>query len=145
MDVKWKLPVFNADAQKCYEEISTLNNITPESILNFAKNDNSELHKCFEWDNGKAAEKYRLSQARKVIQLMVVRTTIEDENQIPRRVFHISSKASTYQPIKFFVENKNEYDILLQKALNELLAFRNRYSEIAELEEVISKIDDLLK
>lgn len=145
MEVKWKLPVFNADAQKCYEEISTLSTITPESILAFAKNSESELHKCFEWDDVKAAEKYRLSQARKVIQLMVIRNTVEDNDLTPKRVFQISSEKSVYQPIKFFMENEKEYDILLKRALGELTAFKKRYSEIVELEEVMSAIDELLK
>ena len=65
--VSWKIEgIFKANAQKCYEEISKLNRITPEDILNQAKDINSELHKCFEWDDTIAANKYRLQQARQV-------------------------------------------------------------------------------
>ena len=51
-NVKWKVDgIFKADANECYREISSLEQITPKAILDFARDENSELHKCFEWDN----------------------------------------------------------------------------------------------
>lgn len=145
MNVQWKISVFNADAQKCYEEISKLDLITPEQVLYAAKNPESELHKCFEWDDKEAANKYRLSQARKVIQLIVVKDENDEPEDIPKRVFQISSETAVYQPIKFFVENKSEYKELLNRAKNELIAFKKRYADIIELEDVIVAIDNLFE
>ena len=61
--VMWRVDgFFKADAQKCYEEMGD-SDISPEEVLEKAKDKNSELHKCFEWDDTVAANKYRLQQA----------------------------------------------------------------------------------
>ena len=72
-NVKWKVDgIFKADANECYREISSLEQITPKAILDFARDENSELHKCFEWDNDSAAEKYRTIQAGNVIRMLYI-------------------------------------------------------------------------
>ena len=69
MQVQWKVNgIFKADAAKVYKEIGT-DNVTPESVLEKAKDKKSELHKCFDWDDKSAANKYRLQQARQIINL----------------------------------------------------------------------------
>jgi hypothetical protein len=48
-------------------------NKTPEKLLDFARgHPKSELHSCFEWNNSKAAEKYRLDQARHILGCLVI-------------------------------------------------------------------------
>lgn len=67
MTAEWKIKgIYKADAQKVADEIGE-KSITPQEVLEKARDENSELHKCFEWDNDIAAEKYRLEQARKII------------------------------------------------------------------------------
>lgn len=139
--VRWKLKgVFKADPQKVYAEIGDTN-ITPEEVLNKAKNKKTELHKCFIWDNDEAAEKYRLLQARQIIQMLVVTPTPEEKS--PVRVYQITSERNTYQPTRFFLEQPNEYAILLERAKNELQSIKTRYKMLAELEEVFEAIDAL--
>lgn len=143
MKVVWKNCASNfhkADAQKCFEEMGSAD-ITPEKVLEIAKDENTELHKCFEWDDNKAAEKYRLQQARSIIQFLIIKPDKKDDPQI--RVFQISSEPQTYQPIRVFVENKDEYTMLLKRAKVELTTIRNRYKQLAELEEVFTAIDSL--
>ena len=66
--VVWKFNnLYKADAEKVSKEIESISNATPSSILEYARNENSELHKCFEWDDTVAAEKYRLQQARNIV------------------------------------------------------------------------------
>lgn len=139
--VEWKIKgIYKADAQKCYEEIGE-DSVSPESVLKKARNKKSELHKCFEWDNSVAAEKFRLHQARLIIcNLVVVTTSKEDE---PVRVYQITSEKNTYQPTKFFLQQPDEYQILLQRAKGELKAIQNRYKMLSELELVFSAIDEL--
>lgn len=139
--VAWKLEgIFKADAQKCYEEMGD-SSISPEEVLEIAKNKNSELHKCFEWDDSVAANKYRLQQARNVIQF-IVKVPDKEEEQ-PTRVFQISSRKSTYQPVKFFQRNNDEYQVLLERAKAELVSFKKRYQMLSELENVLEAIDNL--
>ena len=125
-----------ADAQKCGEEMG--NSPTPESLLEKAKDPTSELHKCFEWDDTKAAEKYRLVQARQMIQFIIIKDTKTKENQV--RYFQISKEPQVYKPVTFFLENEDEYTTLLDRAKRELKAISERYSKLTELEEVLEAI-----
>ena len=139
--VMWRVDgLFKADAQKCYEEMGD-SDISPEEVLEKAKDENSELHKCFEWDDTVAANKYRLQQARQIIQFIV--KVPQKENEQPTRVFQISSKKNVYQPTVFFQRNNDEYQILLERAKVELAKFKKRYQMLSELEQVMEAINNL--
>jgi hypothetical protein len=45
--------------------------LTPEAVVETAKDKHSPLHSHFEWDDGHAASLYRLEQARRIIRLAV--------------------------------------------------------------------------
>lgn len=137
--VKWSIPnLFRADANKCYSEILELENITPSEVLERARDEKSELHKCFEWDNSKAAEKYRTIQAGNVIRALYI--VHKDEGTAPVRVLSRTS-SSSYQPTRTFLTNENEYADLLRRALSELESFKRKYETLSELESVFEQID----
>lgn len=142
MQVQWKVNgIFKADAAKVYQEIGT-ENVTPESVLEKAKDKKSELHKCFDWDDKSAANKYRLQQARQIIQLIV--TVPDKKEEPPKRVFQISTERNTYQPMTFFMKNEDEANALLNRAKEELRAFQVRYASLkGELEEVFEAIEKI--
>jgi len=53
-----------ADAQKVYEEITAIGAAaTTKQILDKARDENTELHKCFDWNDTEAAEKRGISLA----------------------------------------------------------------------------------
>lgn len=139
--VSWKIEgLFKANAQKVYEEIGDTS-ISPEEVLEKARNEKSELHKCFEWDDSTAAEKFRLQQARQIIQLLVI--VPQKKTDEPVRVFSITSQRNTYQPTRLFLQQPDEYQILLKKAKIELAEFKKRYKTLSELEEIFKCIDEL--
>ncbi len=142
MQAEWKIKgIFKADAQRVADEIGE-NSITPEQVLEKARNDeNSELHKCFEWNDGIAAEKYRLIQARKIIiNLAYVPKEKTDE---PVRCFQITREKSVYMPTKQFLVNNDEYQDLLKRAKVELESFKRRYATLSELETVFEAIESI--
>ena len=142
MQAEWKIKgLFKADAQRVADEIGE-NSITPEQVLEKARNDeNSELHKCFEWNDGIAAEKYRLIQARKIIiNLSYVPKEKTDE---PVRCFQITREKSVYMPTKQFLVNNDEYQDLLKRAKVELESFKRRYATLSELEKVFEAIESI--
>lgn len=142
MQAEWKIKgIFKADAQRVADEIGE-NSITPEQVLEKARNDkNSELHKCFEWNDGIAAEKYRLIQARKIIiNLAYVPKEKTDE---PVRCFQITREKSVYMPTKQFLVNNDEYQDLLKRAKVELESFKRRYATLSELETVFEAIENI--
>ena len=138
--VKWKIEKYKADANKAYEEISSLSEITPQNVVNLARDEKSVIHNDFEWNDEIAGEKYRNIQARLMIQNFVIETK---EEKAPVRALQITTKISNYKPVEFFLKNEDEYQLLLKRALSELQAFKERYSSLAELEDVFKAIDEL--
>lgn len=139
--VKWKIDLYKGvDAQKVAEEIGE-KNVTPEEILEKAADPNSELHKCFEWDDKKAAYKYRIQQARTVICNLVYVT--EDKENQPRVFYQLTTEKSEYHPTKMILQNPDEYSLLLNKAKSALKSTRQTYATVRELKDIYSMIDEL--
>jgi len=140
VQAKWRSGcIFKADAQKVYEEIGD-NSITPEEVIEIAKNKKSELHKCFEWDDKIAGQKFRLQQARQVLNNLVF-IPVKKEEQ-PVRIFSYTPETG-YKPTIQMVVNMDEYQSLLAQAKRELLAFERKYSTLSELQEVFDAIEAL--
>lgn len=137
--VYWKVNgIFKADANKVYSEMLEIKEITPQSVLERARDEKSELHKCFEWNNNVAAEVYRKQQAGNIIRMLYV---VPREEEAPTvRVLSRTSE-TVYQPTRLFVKNQNEYEDLLKRALSELESFKRKYSTLSELEQVFEQID----
>lgn len=67
---------YGADAQKVADEIFSIGeHATPSQILDKARDAESELHKCFDWNDAEAAEKWRLQQARLIVCNLVYKET----------------------------------------------------------------------
>ena len=143
--IRWAMEgIHRGDAQKCYDECQTLTEVTPENVLEKAKGEETELHKCFEWDNSVAGEKYRLIQARDIIRHFVIVTPEEREDAPKVRSYQITTTTNVYEPTRMFLQKPDEYTELLKRAKNELEAFKQRYKMLAELEEIFDEIDRLL-
>ena len=139
----WKINgVFNADANKVAAEITSIGDeVTPQQIVDKARDSSTELHKCFEWDDSVAAEKYRLCQARKVVQLLVIDNhDDEKEPQAPIRLMYKPEGARGYQQTIKIVQNVDAYQSLLTVALAELQAFKRKYSSLRELDYILDLI-----
>ena len=139
--VFFKINKYKVSAEDCYSELQTLSKITPQNVVDLARNENSKLHNDFEWDNEIAGEKYRLSQAREMIQLLTFEP--KTENHEPTRVYQISTEKTVYKPVEVILQNNDEYQNLLKRALAELESFKKRYSTLVELEQVFRAIAEL--
>lgn len=145
--IKWSVSgVFKADANKCYEEIQEIGEeVKPEQVLDKARDSESELHKCFDWDDSSAAEKYRLHQARLVINhLIVVKRDVEEEKEpVQFRVMlkNDTARESGYKQTLVMVRDEDEYKKMLEQAYRELHSFKQKYSCLSELAEILALID----
>lgn len=140
-EVKWKCDLFKgADPQKVYEELGTTE-ITPEEIVERAKDENSELHKCFNWNDREAANLYRLQQARTVLHNLVF--VPKDKTKAEVRVFSLTTETKTYAPTKLILQKPDEYQALLERAKLELQSFKIKYKTLQELHEIFDLIDEL--
>lgn len=133
------------DAEKCANEIMEIGDKTKtREIYERAKDPTSELHKCLEWDDTKAAENYRLVQVRNVTAHLYIQFPKRNENEPdrpPLRLFHKVNEESAYMPITKIIKKEETYQALLQQAYSELRAFKAKYSTLEELREIIDLID----
>ena len=143
----WKagFGLFHADAQLVGEEILSIGeSATAQQVLEKGRDDSTELHKCFEWRDDVAAEKYRLDQAKMVLrQLVFTRSEEQMKEKKPEiRVFHVTeqSKVGEYKPLPMIIKNDDEYQKLLQMAYAELHAFKIKYQHLQELDYILSLI-----
>ena len=78
-----KSVVIEQELDRLVEEHGT---ITPQMVLEEGRDSKSPLHKFFEWDDTKAAEKYRLAQAYAMIQatkfVVFLNTTSKEPPQV---------------------------------------------------------------
>lgn len=136
---------FGADAQKCYEEIMEIcddfESATPQAVLEKARDESAELHKCFTWDDSIAAERYRLTEARLVTRQLVIKEVQVPKDRPEVRLFYKTDNESGYKPTQIIVRQEDEYKKLLARAYAELRAFKAKYSMLKELQEIFELID----
>ena len=135
---------FGADAQKCYEEIMEIcddvESASPQAILEKARDESTELHKCFTWDDSTAAEKWRINEARLVTRQLVIKEVEVPKDRPEIRLFYKTDNESGYKPTHIIVKQEDEYKQLLARAYAELRAFKAKYSMLKELQEIFELI-----
>lgn len=145
MNVAWRIDGFyKADAEKVAEELETLGSeYSLSDVVEKAKDENSEMHDCFEWDDSIAGQKYRESQAQNMIRLLVYTKDDGDNKEKTNIRFIVSTgkRDNTYTPTRLVVRVQTEYEQLLERAMSELRAFKAKYSSLSELEEILDLID----
>lgn len=150
----WKPEVITvygkADPQKVAEEILSVGDQpTKEQIVEMARNKNTESHKLFDWDDKSAAEKYRLSQAGKIMTALCIEykglneVHEPDKKPMPVRLLYNIDNGPGFTPIIDIVKNEDNYQKLLGRAKDELKSFKMKYSMLKELSAVFIEIDRL--
>lgn len=129
------------------EEIRTSNDglLLPQTVVEHARNPESPLHDCFEWDDSEAAEQFRLWQARSLIRVCV---TVEPQTQqtirtyvsvMPQRKESGGGYLSTIEAMSDPVQRA----LVLETALRELTAFEKKYQQLQELAPVFAAMDQV--
>lgn len=97
------------------------------------RNRKSALHRQFEWNNTKAANEYRIWQARRLIQL-----TIVSDDGGPQLVSLSLDRISGggYRDVGDVVSNRKLSEIMLHDALAELQRVQARFARVKELTSV---------
>lgn len=119
--------------------------LTPEDVVKDAENPNSPLHSFFEWKNSKAAHQYRLQQARGLIRTVVAVYVQDDKPAVRTRAYVHIPEGSTphYRSADHAMSQKKTRDLVLDRALGELLAWKRRYRELKEFSNLFDEIDQL--
>ena len=146
--------VWNVSAQIAGEELEKIEardgEVTPKAVVDAARPVDSALHRVFEWDDEKAAEQYRLSQASTLIRCITVKPAPEESIKGPVRMFvncnpidNGQKKIGSYINYRSAFEDPETREVILSNAKYELRVFRNKYSKLKELAKVFESIDML--
>lgn len=146
--ITWKNPGYykGVSAKKVNDELNSLESVTPASIVEKARDENTELHSCFEWDDSIAAQKHREQQARMIlVNLVVVHEDPKKKEKTNVRLFVNNVRGQEYKPISFVVKNRSEYELLLERARKELIAFTKKYNSLSEYKELCEYITNFIR
>jgi len=130
------------------EELATpTGSITPEGVVDDARNPASPLHENFDWDNATAAESWREHTARNLIGSLVVVKVNETQVTGTVRAFvsvRENDEKGVYAPIVRVMEAPELRAQVLGRARRELHQWRNRYADLSEFAHVFAAVDEVL-
>lgn len=152
MKYSWNTAGFSADATKVGNELEKINNIgelTNKEVLEYAeKHRNSELAKCFEWDDTVAGKKWRLRQATEL--LCSISIVIDENKPIEKTRVYVSTRKPeeekrTFKKFVDVLEDNEAYNQLLEKAKEELSNCELKYKKLLKLQDLKEIIFELYK
>ena len=122
--------------------------ITPRAVVAKAKAKGSPLHPFFEWDNNKAAELYRVSQARQLICSVYVRDADSESPESVRAFVNIkaqdeeSDKARQgYVEMRTAMANPSMQAQVLEYGKNQLVLWRLKFGHLQQFLGVVNEIE----
>ena len=115
--------------------------LTPEAVLDQARQHNHALHAQFDWDDTVAAGKWRREQAAELIRVILVRDDgVEDSKAVRAFVKLENVRSDPYRPILDVLADPEMRAQLLEKAHKELDAWTRRYENLEEFAVLIKTI-----
>ena len=143
---------FGGDAQKVGESIAKLQQgqnepLQPSVIVEAARDKKSPLHPHFEWDDSVAAEAYRQDQARDLVRSLTIDISKSNLEKRPVRAFlNVETGGDRgYVSTVTAMSSRELRKQIIEKAWNELEAWRLRHAELTELGRIFSMIDQGLE
>lgn len=109
-------------------------------VVGYARNPDTALHSRFEWDDSKAAEQYRLWQARELIRIVVQTTPAKSA---PTRVYvslndDRRNDGGGYRTLDDVMRSKTMREALLKQAHADMVRFETTYRHLSELASVMA-------
>lgn len=113
-----------------------------KAVVDFARNPKTALHKRFDWDDGVAAEKWRIQQAR----VLIATITIEPQEDVITRAWcslplDRVGDTPAYRPTVAVLSESDLREQYLQSVKDELGVLRRKHAALTELASVWAIID----
>jgi hypothetical protein len=142
-----KREIVESELRRIWDERGELN---AHLVLDEARPEDSVLHGAFDWDDGRAAEKFRLVQAAMLIRQVKVRITqVDAAGQVtdysvrqwqPARYIDGEGETGNYLPVEQIREDPKQRQLLVNKMARDAEAFRRRYSHLREFTAVVREL-----
>lgn len=147
---EWKLKSFakGIDPDEAVKELERIEglfgSLTPENVIKASIDEGAILHPLFEWDNNKAAEQYRLQQARNLINNVEIRI-VQDGQPRAISVYEIVNVGEhrAYKHIESMT--RSEIDQVKRTVLHGLNNMKAKLSFYKEFEATIKHIDSAIE
>lgn len=152
-EYRWRqgTPNYGVSAVSAAAYFNTLDreygHVEPERVVEEAKPDDALLHPCFEWDDEKAAYRYRVGQARGLIGSIV---KVRVENHVDPQTYRVFVNTSQgnhkacYQHIDVALSNPETRKNLLENARREARTFIAKYRTLTELASIIPALKNFV-
>lgn len=125
--------------------------LTPASVLEYARNEDTALWKVIDdaglWDDSRAALAGRLAFCRQLIQRVYVQI-LDNEHPVNIRAYVSlidERRQGGYQLVTEVATTHEGQEKIVETALAELKAFRNKYARLKHLAPIIANIDEFLE
>lgn len=116
--------------------------LEPTFVVEAARSEDSPLHELFEWDDGMAAEKYRLEQARHLIRSVRVVSSVEDPAR-PFRVFVNLQDTAGYRTVAAIAGDQTLKSRALSLAVGYVRAAKARLHDIEGCKGIIASLGEI--
>lgn len=146
MVFKWRTLNLPVSAQAAGEHIEELDKkfgeVTPQILLDDARPEGSLLHPLYEWNDGVAAEKYRLFQSRRIMSELVVVKCDDPVIDVkePVRAFVSVAKhheKALYRPVVTAMKEEDSREMVISNAKAELEAVDRKYRGLLDFEKLV--------
>ena len=121
--------------------------VKPEDVVEFAKAPTTALHSVFTWDDTKAAEAYRLQQARQILRIVV--EVLPGDDPLKYRAT-VSLKEDRYNGMGYRImadvlTDARLREIMLIEARADMAIFMEKYESLKELAAVFEAMGKVVK
>lgn len=142
---EWKMPSFAkglsaSDAVKELERIETIYGaINTANVLKEASNPDNLFHRCFEWDDTNAAHKWRLEQARKLLNNINV-VIVSDGEEKHIGAYEVVQVGESRQFKNIEVMDSTDFEYIRKNTLAELGQIKNKLEFYSNFKKAAKKI-----
>ena len=135
-----------ADIKKELQALQREGLINPRRIVDFARNPKTAMHSHFTWDDGVAAEKWRLEEARTLVRVYVTDYGTTNKTVLARTWVSLTSDQKNGEGYRELVAVMSDADMreqLLQDALRDCETFRKKYELLTELAPLFTEMEKI--
>jgi hypothetical protein len=131
-----------------FDELSRLDKenggLTPEILLRAAKPKTSPLHGQFTWDNVRAANDWRLYEARQLLGRYKIRVVEDGEPKHVRAFIHVPAE-DRWRSIEDVRSDHVRLQSVVEAAGRDLRAFRRKYEALIEVVEMRALLGEVFE
>jgi len=140
---KSKLEIYREEILKIEEK----GKLTAENVVEESKDKNNPLHDYFEWDNKSAGNKWRVHQARLLINYIIEPVIDDDKNKIFSYEIINMDDGKEYKHYNKILSRSDWRNQIITQATGHLLYWRQKYNKykIADLDPILIEIEKLDK